>query len=724
MLNHLAHRRFEYLRIGFSKLWFQRMDLIGSAVNISSQDTGEPLLAPFRLKHLTLRNRILSTAHAPAFAEDGHPKERYRRYHEEKARGGCALTVIGGSTNVSPDSPSVFGQLYAGDDSIIPWFIELTTGVKSHGAAVMCQLTHMGRRTGWDDGDWLPVVGPSGKREHAHRSMPKIADTSDLKRITRDFANAASRCQQAGFDGIEILSHAHLLGQFLSPDINTRTDHYGGSLENRLRLTLEVLDAVRKRTGDAFIVGIRMTANEETENGLTLQDGIRAAQLLDQSGTVDFLNVLTGAPYDDLGLAGWVPPMGLLRTNSFQNTKSIRQSVTVPVFHAGGINDLATARHLITEGVVDMVGMTRAQIADPYLVTKLKDGIENQIRPCVGLGYCVDRVNQGKPAVCGHNPATGREALLPQVPVRSQIRKRVVIVGGGVGGMEAARVAATQGHSVTLFEAAPRLGGQLNLAVKSQVRNQIGGISTWLIDELARLKVDIRVNTFADQSDIVALSPDLVVIATGGMPNDLAFTGNELAISSWDVLSGNAYPEGTILLWDETGTHAAGVISEHLASSAVDLHFATPDTEPLTALGATTKPVTLRSLYNSGVNFLPNVEISKMAVAGNRQTVTLKNILTQSEQLITVDAVVIENGTTPNTEVFERLASLSKNQGTIDRYAMSRGQPCFETVYDDGDFLLACIGDAVASRNIHAAMLEGARLLHSWSIFHSSHTLR
>ena len=208
----------------------------------------DPLLEPFQLRHLTIRNRIISTAHAPNLVEDGHPRDRYRLYHEEKAKGGIGMTMVGGSTNIAPDSPSVFGQLYAGDDSIVPWFRRLTEGVKSHGAAIMCQITHMGRRTAWDDGNWLPVIGPSGRRERAHRAFPKVMEQQDIARVVCDFATAARRCQEGGFDGIELLSHSHLLGQFLSPLVNDRDDEYGGSLDNRLRLTLwQVGQSRRKR---------------------------------------------------------------------------------------------------------------------------------------------------------------------------------------------------------------------------------------------------------------------------------------------------------------------------------------------------------------------------------------------------------------------------------------------------------------------------------------------
>lgn len=341
----------------------------------------DPLLQPFRLKHLHLRNRVISTAHAPAYAEDGHPKDRYRLYHEEKAKGGIALTMVGGSTNVAPDSPSVFGQLYAGDDTIIPWFKKLTSGVKAHGAAIMCQITHMGRRTGWDSGGWLPVVGPSGRRERAHRAVPKIAEKGDLDRIVSEFAEGARRCREGGFDGIEILAHSHLLGQFLSPLINVRRDAYGGPLENRMQLTFEVLDAVRAKVGSEFIVGMRITGDELIDGGLGADECIEIAMHLERTGHVDFLNILAGAPYDDLGLAGWVPPMGMPSARDLNVAQRIRAAVELPILHAGGINDLATARFALQEEMVDLVGMTRAHIADPYLVQKITSGQEDRSDP-------------------------------------------------------------------------------------------------------------------------------------------------------------------------------------------------------------------------------------------------------------------------------------------------------------------------------------------------------
>jgi len=672
----------------------------------------DAVLQPFRLGHLTLKNRIISSAHAPAFAEDGHPKDRYRLYHEEKAKGGTALTIIGGSTNVSPDSPSVFGQLYAGDDSIIPWFKRLTAGVKSHGAAVMCQLTHMGRRTGWDDANWLPVVGPSAIRERAHRSVPKVAEKADLDRIVQDFTAAALRCKAGGFDGIEILSHSHLLGQFLSPLVNQRTDKYGGSLINRLRLTIEVFEAVRQAVGDDFIVGIRLTAEEGLPGGITLSDTIEVVNQLEASNLVDYLNLLVGAPYDDIGLAAWVPPMGLSTVDIGLNAcKQIKAHTALPILYAGGVNDLATARHALSDGAVDLVGMTRAQIADPHLVTKLESGSEHRIRPCVGLGYCVDRVNQGKAAVCGHNVVSGREALLSHVQVQATRTSTVVVVGGGPGGMEAARLASLQGHKVHLLEATSRLGGQLNLACKGSVRQQIAGVSDWLIEEIQCLDVTVHLNTYAETSDVQSLQPDLVVVATGGLPDEPDFEGSDLATSSWDVLSGNAQIAGDVLLWDELGHHAGGVTADFLSQSCEALQFVTPDTHPLYELGPTTQAVMLKRLYQHGVEFLVNNTIANIKRSGNRLDVCTRNTLTGQLSNRTVDEVVIENGTVANSELYDELLLISGSAGQLDLAVLAQDNLQPQQVVNAGQFLLVRIGDAVASRNIHAAMLEANRVL-------------
>ena len=670
----------------------------------------DPLLTPFQLRHLTLRNRIMSTAHAPSYEEGGHPRDRYRLYHEEKAKGGIGLTIIGGSTNIAPDSPSVFGQLYAGDDSIIPWFQKLTDGVRAHGAAVMCQITHMGRRTAWDDGHWLPVAGPSVTRERAHRSIPKAMEAEDIRRIIAQFAAAARRCQQGGFDGIELLSHSHLLGQFLSPLVNQRDDDYGGSLENRLRLTLQVIEAVREAVGPDMILGMRVTGDELTAGGLTADDCVTIAQEISATGAVDFLNILAGAPYDDLGLAGWVPPMGLPAAAHLSVASRIRHAVDLPIFHAGGIADIATARHAIAEGHVDLIGMTRAHMADPYLVAKLARGDETRIRPCVGLGYCVDRVNQGKAAVCGHNPATGREALMPHVIAPASEPRKIVVVGGGPGGLEAARICALRGHHVVLFEASDRLGGQLKLASSGMTRRQIWGVADWLIEEVTHLGVDLRLNHYAEADDILAETPDVVLLATGGWPDTPHFDGAALSVSSWDVLSGEARLSGEVLLFDELGDHPALTCADVLARKGCTVTHITPDRATAQDLGPTNSAVALRDLARQGVTFHCLQDIAAIRQQGNRKEITLRHVLTGDTTTRLVDHVVIEQGTLPIDALYHDLKPQARNLGQVDQDALLEGRAPLIPLQDGGSYLLARLGDAIAGRNIHAALYDALRL--------------
>lgn len=670
----------------------------------------DPLLQPFQLKHLTLRNRIMSTAHAPGYVENGHPKERYRLYHEEKAKGGIGLTIIGGSTNIAPDSPSVFGQLYAGDDSIIPWFQKLTDGVKAHGAAVMCQITHMGRRTAWDDGHWLPVAGPSAARERAHRAYPKVMEAEDIARVIEQFAAAAVRCKAGGFDGIELLSHSHLLGQFLSPHVNHREDAYGGSLQNRLAITLEVLNAIRTAVGPDFIVGIRATGDERKPDGLSPNEAVKAAQILAHTGQVDFLNILAGAPYDDLGLAEWVPPMGLPSARDLGVAARIRQSVHVPIFHAGGVADLATARHAVADGQVDLIGMTRAHMADPYLVQKLIHNQEERIRPCVGLGYCVDRVNQGKDAVCGHNASTGREQRMPHQITPAEGAKRVLVIGGGVAGLEAARISALRGHNVTVFEASDRLGGQLNLAANAPSRRQIWGVAQWLIDEVNMLGVDVQMNRFVEVEDISIEKADAIIVATGGWPQPIEVPGAELIDTTWQVLSGEVRATGDVMIVDESGNHAALVAAEALAHLGCNVHHVTPDRATALELGPTNSATILKTLAEKNVAFTCFQEIVAVAAVGNRKEVHLRHVLSGEQSVHLVDHIVTEDGCRPSEDIFFALKTNAKNLGQLDQSALVVGGNPWINNNPSGQYWLARIGDAVASRNIHAALYDALRV--------------
>ena len=385
----------------------------------------DPLLQPLTIRHLTLKNRIMSTSHACGLEEGGMPKEAYQLYHEEKAKGGLALTMFGGSSNIAPDSPNVFRQLNVGVDEVIPWLRQFSERIHRHDCAIMVQITHLGRRGESYVGDYLPTIAPSPLRETLHRSFPREMDAHDIARVIKAFGDAAWRCKEGGLDGLETLAGAHLIGQFLSPATNKRTDGYGGSMENRCRFGLEVYDEIRRRVGDDFLVGFRFVVDEGLKAGLSFDDCVAIAQRFERYGTLDFFNAVYGRMDTALGLAvDNMPGMASPMAPWLAKAAAFKREVKLPVFHAARIADVATARHAIAEGLIDMAAMTRAHIADPHLVEKFARGEEARIRPCVGATHCMGATRPS----CLHNPASGREKAMPHVIAKSS---RPAPQGGG-----------------------------------------------------------------------------------------------------------------------------------------------------------------------------------------------------------------------------------------------------------------------------------------------------
>ena len=669
----------------------------------------DPLLQPFALKHLHLRNRIMSTAHEPAYAEDGKPKLRYQLYQEEKAKGGIALSMFGGSTNVALDSPPVFGQLYAGDDSIIPYFRQLADRLHAQGTATMCQLTHMGRRTVSDAGDWLPTIAPSSVREHSHRSFPKEMEGFDIKRVVRAFGEAARRCKDGGLDGVEVIAYGHLVDQFWTPLVNKRTDRYGGALENRMRFSLEVLESIRIQVGDDFIVGVRMSGTEDLEGGLTQEDCTAIAVALARTGMIDFINVIKGWIATDEALSHVIPGLGTALGPHLPVAHAIKEATGLPVFHAARIADLATARHAIDEGLLDMVGMTRAHMADPHIVRKLEAGAEDRIRPCVGASYCINRLYLGHDALCIHNPATGREETIPHVVSPAGGRRRIVVVGGGPAGLEAARVSAERGHEVVLFEASNEPGGQVVLAARSTDRRRdLIGITDWLIAEGKLLGVQMRLGTLANAEDVMALDPDVVVVATGGLPRtSFLAEGEHLVATTWDIVSGSIRPtSGTALLFDDHGTEEAWSCAERMVLAGSQVEIVTPDRHVGYEVTGLSYPSYLAFAYEHGVTMTPDHRLTAVRRSGAGLECDLWNDYTKKTVSRVVDQVVVEHGTEPNADVYFDLVGESCNGGEVDLDALIGGRPQPR----GPGFQLFRIGDAVASRNIHAAIYEARRL--------------
>jgi len=665
----------------------------------------DPLLQPLRLKGLVLKNRIMSMSHATRYEEDGKPQERYQLYHEEKAKGGIALTMFGGSSNVAVDSASVFGQLYVGDDGIIPYFEQLARRVHRHGAALMCQITHLGGRTHWRADNWLPVVAPSRFREPLHRAISKEMDRQDIDRIVKAFGAAAWRCKAGGLDGVEVNAHGHLIGQFWSPDTNRRTDEFGGTIDNRCRFGLMVIEEIRRRVGDDFVVGLRMQIDEGIDGVLGEDDCREIAQRHERSGLVDFFNLNHGRIDTELGLASYMPGMSGGLAPFLEKVGRFRSKLSLPVFHSCRITDLATARHAIRNNLIDMVGMTRAHMADPHIVSKLMDGAEDRIRPCVGATYCSWQ------RLCIHNPATGREQSLPHAIGRAPKSRKVVIVGAGPAGLEAARVSALRGHDVVLFEANQRPGGQILLAARSQSRRDLIGIIDWRVAEVERAGVRMAMNVVADSEMVVAEDPEIVITATGGLPDTMfcedAGTG---VASTWDVLGGAVQIPKSVLLFDGTGLVNGPTCAETLLKLGTRVIYVTRDHHVAKETSHLETPFILKMLYEAGATILPDRVLVEARREQGKTYVKLRNELTGEQEEHSSDLVVIEHGTLPCDDLYRDLRPLSRNDGVIDLDALMRGQPQVGMANPDRRFSLFNIGDSVASRDIHAAILDALRL--------------
>jgi 2,4-dienoyl-CoA reductase-like NADH-dependent reductase (Old Yellow Enzyme family)/thioredoxin reductase len=672
----------------------------------------DPLLQPFTLKHLRLRNRIITTAHEPAYPEDGMPKARYRAYHVERAKGGIAMTMTAGSASVSRDSPPVFNNILVWKDEVVKWMRDLADAVHEQGAAIMIQLTHLGRRTRWDKADWLPVVSPSHHREPAHRAFPKRLEDWDMDRIIKDYADAAERMRVAGLDGIELEAYGHLLDQFWSPLTNTMSAPYGASLENRLRFTFDVLRAIRKSIGPDFIVGIRYTADEQLEGGLAKSDGISISRQLKDSGLVDFLNVVRGHIETDAGLTDLIPIQGMPSAPHLDFAGEIRAATQFPVFHASRIQDVATARYAISTGKVDLIGMTRAHMTDPHIVRKIAAGAVGDIRPCVGANYCLDRIYQGQSAYCIHNAATGRELTMPhEIPV-ANIKRRVVVVGAGPGGLEAARVASHRGHTVTVFEASAQPGGQIRLTAQSKRRREMMGIIDWRMAQCTSRGVEFRFDSYVNAQDVLVERPDIVVVATGGLPHtEVLRSGNEHLVSTWDIISGAVQPGSHVLLFDDAGDHAALQAAEVIASGGATLEIITPDRSFAAEIMGMSLVPYMRSLQKWDVTFTVTFRLEQVVRQSGGFLAVLGSDYGNVRKERHCDQVVVNHGTVPLDELYLELKPRSSNLGAVDYGQLITGEAQSHEVNPRGVFQLYRIGDAVSARNTHAAIYDALRLM-------------
>jgi 2,4-dienoyl-CoA reductase-like NADH-dependent reductase (Old Yellow Enzyme family)/thioredoxin reductase len=621
--------------------------------------------------------------------------------------------MFGGSSSVALDSPLSFSQIDISSDRILPYLKDFADRVHVHGAALFCQITHLGRRGRWDVREWLPLIGPSSNREQQHRAYAKEMEDFDFARVIRQFGDAASRLKEGGIDGCEVIVAAHqLIDSFLSPVVNQRTDKYGGSLENRMRFGYDVFQEIRKRVGDDFIFGIRIAGDEFIKGGLSETECLKIITQYANSGLIDYVNVYQGSGDNFRSLQTMLPDMSYDSGAFLYLASAVKAEVDIPVFHASAVRDVATAARAVGEGHVDMIAMTRAHIADPHLVRKLMEGREDEIRQCVGANYCVDHVSTG--ALCIQNVSTGREKTMPHDVGITTARKSVVVVGGGPAGLEAARVAAGRGHRVVLFEKDAQLGGQLRLARALSWRENLGGIVRWLEMQNRKGGVDIRLGTEATEAGVIAENPDVVVIATGGLPNPPSFEGHEYATSAWDILSGKTQPGENVMVYDVTGLHQGVTVADFMAERGSLVEIVTPDQMIGEEIGGLARVHFMKRLYRSKVIMTISQKLKRIYTEGNSLVAVMQEEHSDLEEEREVTQVVYEQGTLPVSDLYFALRPRSINHGELDYDAFAALQPQRMNTNPDGAFQLFRIGDAVLSRNVHAAIYDGSRLMRAF----------
>lgn len=523
------------------------------------------LFSPIDLGPTRVRNRIVSTGHDTVMAHDGHVTDRLVAYHAARARGGVGLIIVQVS-GVHETARYTSHILMATDDDAIPGYARLAAAVQAHGARIMGQLFHPGREIMETQDGTAPVAwAPSAVPNSRFRVMPMPLTKGMIDEIVAGYAAAARRLQQAGFDGCEIVaSHGYLPAQFLNPAVNRRDDGYGGSLENRLRFTVEVAQAIRAAVGADFTVGLRISGEERDTEALEPAETIAACRMLDPH--VDYFHVIAGNSATLSGAIHIVPPMFYEAGYTAPFAAQVTRAVARPVIVTGRINQPQVAESILASGQAAMCGMTRALICDPDMPAKAQTAPDD-IRACIGCNQaCIGHFHRGYPISCIQFPETGRELTLAARKTPTASPKRILIAGGGPAGLKAAAVLAERGHSVTLHEAAAQLGGQALLAQLLPGRAEFGGIVTNLAHEARRAGATIRLNSPVTRALVEAESPDVVILATGARPHWPGIeTEGAHVVDAWSVLRGTANPGGRVVVADWRGDWIGMGLAEKLA---------------------------------------------------------------------------------------------------------------------------------------------------------------
>ncbi|MCL6650101.1 MAG: FAD-dependent oxidoreductase [Chloroflexi bacterium] len=632
---------------------------------------------PFTLGNVQLRNRIFISGHTTNFAEHFLPSDRHVAYHAERARGGVGL-IFTEAIRVHPTSVGRAGGLIGYDERALPGFRRMVEAVHAQGTAMFAQLTHAGRHS---ENVFLRTAswGPSSVPWTTTGPVPHVMTRREIREVVEHFVFAAELMRAAGFDGIEVhLGHGHLLHQFISPLSNQRPDEYGGSLENRLRFPLDVLQAVVKAVGDQLVIGVRMSGDEFMPGGMDLEASKEMIALVASQVPIQFVNV-SHSSYTVPSIGFHVADMHYGPAPFRHIPYGIREAVPhLPVFAICRFTDLRVAEETLATGKVDLVGMTRAHIADPHLLAKVLAGREDEIRPCVSCNRCIGQIELHLPMTCLMNPTVGHEREWPPEVPKAEQPKRVLVIGGGPAGLEAARVAAERGHQVSLWEQAPELGGQVRLGRHGHGRGDLDKVRAYLERQLRRLGVEIRLGYPADAERVRAFQPEVIIVATGARPKPLVLAGWGEVRPAEDFLRDPGVAGKQIALFDLLGGWTSAAALETLAQAGARVTALVPTDAFLWGINAYSRMTTVDRLGKLGVQ----VRLLRRPVSYQEGSLTIQDVLTGTTEVLTgIDLVV---------------ACLPREADSVLAEALAEQVDC-----------LSVVGDAQAPRTLLEAIYEG-----------------